>query len=773
MINSYVSRIELFIENVKANTDISHLNGPYKSGQSPSVATWQDKAWQYSNQKGEHANFFFCLNTTPQTRITTIDKHGSLPSPWHELLKAYTLELLTKNTSPTNKRKKVAAARDLIINSNLFSSFSPNDLLTYWERNGGNKNITLVNNFIKWLKSNKLIPSNIPLITEKTETNDGSEEQVARKQKLPNEKVIMAMGAIHHEVIPWDKTKWNNQHPLDDQRSAFTCTMFALSMSSPNRAVAEQTVLNMQTLKTQKTDIDGIIKTVHYLDWPGSKGFDDNKNHIVYQTAPVIGLDLDYLSSITEPNRIIARFYKRPEASLKELLKGFIVNKDKWRIVNPNHENKTNLFILGYLLGLYDRANTTKVLVTSATQGANKETRSGPGKAFFSKHISALNSEDEIAVSSEQLGVLFAINRSKELIKRLKLPKEATVEEIQNQWLKYLHSQFPLFPKIKNDTDEGVCDVEYRLYALNSYQLGLNGMSGGNDYVGSNSPFSIISPATMGKIYANDLNKTSNTIDSIFTKFGFDDTFYITPHQLRHYMTDTADRGGLPIAINNMWGGRKDLSQIVHYIHTSHDNKASVISDILYSEDGKSLAEIKKSLRITTIKKYEDVTNESGVASITSSGICTQNLMVTPCTYLNDLNTQCVGCSKSCHIAHDETSVSLLEKDLILQEKRLADVRQRPQFNHSKAMQDWFEMHLVNTEYLRQLIELMNSPDIETGSLIRMLADKNEFRISNLRTRKVEVNKLALPNTKEALQMIIDAKQNKGDDTINQLLELF
>lgn len=773
MINSYVSRIELFIENVKANTDISHLNGPYKSGQSPSVATWHDKAWQYSNQKGEHANFFFCLNTTPQTRITTIDKHDSLPSPWHELLKAYTLELLTKNTSSTNKRKKVAAARDLIINSNLFSSFSPNDLLTYWESYGGNKNITLINNFIKWLKSNKLIPSNIPLITEKTETNDGSEEQVARKQKLPNEKVIMAMGAIHHEVIPWDKTKWNNQHPLDDQRSAFTCTMFALSMSSPNRAVAEQTVLNMQTLKTQKTDIDGKNKTVHYLDWPGSKGFDDNKNHIVYQTAPVIRLDLDYLSIITEPNRIIARFYKRPEASLKELLKGYIVDKDKWRIVNPNPENKTNLFILGYLLGLYDRANTTKALVTSTTQGANKETRSGPGKSFFSKQISALNNEDKITVSSEQLVVLFAINRSKELLKRLNLPKEATIEEIQNQWFKYLHSQFPLFPKMKNDTNEGVCDVEYRLYALNSYQLGLNGMSGGNDYVGSNSPFSIISPATMGKVYANDLSKTSNTIDSIFTRFGFDDTFYITPHQLRHYMTDTADRGGLPIVINNMWGGRKDLSQIVHYIHTSHDDKASVISDILYSEDGKSLAEIKKSLRITTIKEYEDVTNESGGASITSSGICTQNLMVTPCTYLNDLNTQCVGCCKSCHIAHDEASVSLLEKDLILQEKRLADVRQRPQFNHSKAMQDWFETHLVNTEYLRQLIELMNSPDIETGSLIRMLADKNEFRISNLRTRKVEVNKLALPGTKEALQLIINANQDKGDDTINQLLELF
>lgn len=48
---------------------------------------------------------------------------------------------------------------------------------------------------------------------------------------------------------------------------------------------------------------------------------------------------------------------------LKELLKGFIVNKDKWRIVNFNYENKINLFILGYLLGFYDRVNIIKVLV--------------------------------------------------------------------------------------------------------------------------------------------------------------------------------------------------------------------------------------------------------------------------------------------------------------------------------------------------------------------------------------------------------------------------
>lgn len=43
----------------------------------------------------------------------------------------------------------------------------------------------------------------------------------------------------------------------------------------------------------------------------------------------------------------------------------------------------------------------------------------------------------------------------------------------------------------------------------------------------------------------------------------------------------------------------------------------------------------------------------------------------------------------------------------------------------------------------------MNSFDIEIGSFIWMLVDKNEFRILNFRIRKVEVNKLVLLNIKE------------------------
>lgn len=770
-INPYTVRIQSFIETVKIETDISHMRGPYKVGEEPPPATWQDMAWVHVDKNGKEANFFFVLHTTAQTRISTTYKHDLLASPWHELLKAYTLDLTALALSAVNKRKKVSTAREFIVNSDFFSTFAHAEALNYWEKKGGCKNAGLLNAFIQWLKDHKLIPPNTPKIIENITSKDGAESLHSRQKKLPNEKAVMAMGAILHDVIPWNKSQWKQTRPLDNQRDAFTCTMFALSISSPNRAEAEQTVLNLQPLKTMIEIVDGKKEITHYLDWSGSKGFDDNKNHIVSQIAPVVSHVLDYMTSITAPNRALARFYKKPNAPLKDILKDFKVDHTNWQAVKPDPELPTNLFSLGYLLGFYDRSTMKNVRMTPETAGAQKENRYG--RTYLSKPIAHLQLCDEVQVNYSQVGSLFLVGISKNLSKALSLQGTFTIAEIQRRWLTYLKKQFPSLPFVRNSTNEGYCDIEHRLFALNSLQIGLSGTSGGNDYVGSNSPFSIISPVTMGKVYSNDLTGGNATKKSIFERYMFSKVFRIAPHQMRHYMTDAADRGNLPVAINNMWGGRKDPSQIIHYVHSTDDERATVISDILYNEDGKTQEEIKGSIRLVSREEYERATRELGTASLTSSGICTQNLIVTPCQYLNDMNTHCVSCAQSCHVAHDEDAILLLQKDLILQEKRLLNVQARPQFRNSDAMQSWFKLHLTNTERLKQLIELMRDPDISAGSLIRMLSYTSEFRISNLKIKQVEIRKLALPDTKTALKRLLEDKQAKDDDTIDQLLEMF
>ncbi|MEM7420017.1 MAG: hypothetical protein AAF364_09830 [Pseudomonadota bacterium] len=767
LINPYLTRIRTFVDSVMLETDISHMRGPYKVGEVPPVATWRDKAWQYEDKNGKKANFYYALNTTGQTRISTIDKHELMDAPWHELLKAYTLSIATKNLGAYNKRKKISIARELITDSELFTTFAKDSVTKYWMKVGFSRNLGLLQSFIRWLKVNELIPLTVELPRDVRETRNGAEELKANQSKLPDQKAVMAMGAIQHKAIPWDKSAWNTTHPLDNQRDAFVCLMFALSLSSPNRVHAEQTVLNQQSLKTKTENIDGKIEKAHYLDWSGSKGFTDNKNHIAEGMAPVISLALDYMEVVTAPNRVLARFYKNPSAPLKDVLRDFQVENSNWQDVTPDLEKPISLFSLGYLLGLYDRTKVKKVRVEKGTRGARKE-----GK-FHVKLIAELQLGDKVSVNGVQLARLLAQQGKRtNLSKELDIQGVMSVNEIQNRWIAHLKKQYLSFPVVRNESNEGCCDIEHRLFALNSCQLGLIGMSGGNDYKGSNSPFSIISPITMGKCYSNDISGTGNNNNTIFTRHGFSQEFRIAPHQMRHYLTDIVDKGGLPIAVNNMWGGRKSPSQIIHYVHSTDDEKASVIADILYKEDSKNKDELRGAIRLVSRKDYESATGEHGTTSVSSSGICTQNLMVTPCQYLNDLLTQCVGCSKACHTAHDQQTISILRQDLSVQSKRLIDVQSRPQFRNSQAMQDWFKLHLTNTEILRQLIDLMTDPEISPGNLIRFLIDSKEIRISDLKNKQVEVRKLALPDTKAALYRVLLDEQEKDDDTIKQLLDL-
>lgn len=767
-INPYQKKLKIFLEKVKNDTSIAHLRGPYKNGETPPTATWEDKAWQYQNNKGQIVSFGFVeVPAKLKFMFKCSDNFTLLPLPMHELLKAYALHLIGTKVSEKTKGLTFGLARKFVSKTDLFLSYSVDAISTFVD----NEEITddsylrKINKFVRWLKDHQLIPQNIQEYKHKREALTGDELLKKRSEKLPDEKAILALGAIQYQVIPQNKSKWNT-HPLDCQRDAFICSMTALALSSPNRVAAEQTVVTQQKLKMVTQEIKGKKKTVHYLDWSGSKGFDDNKNHILSSMASTVEHVLDYLDKVTEPNRVIARFYKDPNTSLKVILGSFAVSKEKWQAARPDINKPTNMFVLGYLLGFYDKAKiqATQVRVICDTPNA-VEVKVKRGKGYSSRYyksIHLLQSDDVVIINSKPLTNLLAMGNNQALGRFFGWKGNYSVANIQQRWRTYIKSINPTFPELRNDTADGKCDAEYRLFSLNGMQLELR--VGG--VKAQKSPYFVVSPATLADIYQSDLSNTRGK--SIFQRHGFSAEFKLEPNQFRHYLNDTADRNGLPRAVINMWSGRSDPNQIIHYVHSTDDERAESIIDILYNEDGLTVEKAKQSICLISRDEYTNVTGE--VASVTSSGICTQNLMVTPCQFLNDFNVQCVFCSKSCHVAHDDKTVALFKEDMKVQISRLNKVSMHPSFVNSEAMQSWYKLHLSNTEKLNQLIELMTDTEVEKGALIRMLVDKNEFRISNLKNKKIEIRKLALPDTKEALKLLLKGKQKDDKDEITEKL---
>ena len=88
-------------------------------------------------------------------------------------------------------------------------------------------------------------------------------------------------------------------------------------------------------------------------------------------------------------------------------------------------------------------------------------------------------------------------------------------------------------------------------------------------------------------------------------------------------------------------------------------------------------------------------------------------------------------------------------------------------------MQDWFIVHHQNTAMLRELVALMANKDIKEGSIIRLLANRREIRITDIQEKRVTVQNLTLPNSKAALAKALELKNTPaGDDLLDDIFAL-
>jgi hypothetical protein len=740
-----------FIANIKAQADISHFQGA--SGE---PATWVDVAWTCAENDGHQCNYYFTQDVAH--RFSKVSLSKPLPREKQQLLMAFTLHTTNGKNSHGHKTERVRAARSFLADISSIDDISTDSIAAYQD-SVGRSPFNHITWFVRWLINNKLIQE-ATWDVKSPEQKTGDEVALAIKEKLPDEKIIMALGAIHHNIISPDESKWE-VCALNSQRDPLVCAMVALALGSPNRVLAEQTVLNSDLLKKHSQTVKGIKETVHFLHWKGSKGFKDNNNHILSGMVPAVERSLKYIQRATEPARILARFYESPEAPLKDVLLGFTPNQENLDLLKPDFNKPIHMMALGMLIGFYEGTDKC-VQVPTLTKAAEKVRR----KHYWSKHIKDLTVDDVICLPNEiSFKKLLGVRINAKDCAKIFPKRNLVIGDFQRAWIAYIKKNFSVFPLITNGKKNGTVDMRTAMFAFTGSQL----YSRGTKAIGAKSFYFITSPQSIGTLVAMELNKSSAYHKkNIFERHGFSSDFYILTHQFRHYLNDCAERNGVPRQIINLWSGRKNPDQIVHYVHRTGAERASEVCDIIYPENAVTEEEAAKSLRVISKGEYEQLTD--GIATETSSGICVQQLIYNPCTYLNDFDTQCALCSSSCHVAHDENAIALLEKDLTVQKQRMEDVQERQKFPHSQAMQGWFQTHYKNTEALEQLVTLMKAPDIKKGSLIRLVSQKNEFRITDLERKTVNIHSLKLVDANQALQLALELKTPKQDVDFLDLL---
>ncbi|MDH0448801.1 MULTISPECIES: hypothetical protein [unclassified Shewanella] len=726
-------------------------------------ASWDDMAVTFTDSDSRTINILFCnLNKNFPNIGTRFTDDDRLAPETHDLLFAYMLDVLKENITINRRQDKITTARYFLcrLNENVASASLDKiqhviDSLKY------SRPLT---NFINWLHHHKMLPKScqpyINTTTEAARNKSGDDALAAEKGKLPSEKSLLALGAIFHDVIPPylddDQNDIDAWQPLiastQTQRDSFICTMAALGMASPNRIGAEQVLLTTQRIQRHSQVVDGQEKTVHYLNWRGSKGFKDNQNHINAEMVESLDRALHFTILATEPARALARFYRQPNRPLKEVLGDFKPSDENIALLKPSMNKPTHLLHLGLLLGFFEGSDKC-VRVTPDTKGAIDKTYK-PHNPKFIKPIAQLEPFDTLVFKPRcpYARALTGSNFAKQCqYQNYTAGQQAlTVAAFQNHTIEINQSQLSGYNKQQTKS----VDVEHALFMYTEKQMGGK----------VTHPFLLVPIGSLSRIFADDLSKASKNRLTIFERHGFASDFVLKPHQLRHWQNDYLAKKGLPHHLITLLSGRKSAEQTLTYIHTTDAENASVIWDISYSNEPERDVKEKVSLRIRTMNQYNEAIDNETPTFVHETGFCTQNLALSPCTYMSEFETQCALCSSSCHIAHDSEAIALLMKDLKVQTHNLEKVQTTINFVTSRSMQMWYKTHYRNTCMLKHLIEVLSDDAIEKGSMVRLLTRSNSIRITSLETKTVAEHKLALPDAEQALQAALEAKKAKSQD---------
>ncbi len=334
----------------------------------------------------------------------------------------------------------------------------------------------------------------------------------------------------------------------------------------------------------------------------------------------------------------------------------------------------------------------------------------------FYRHTDCPNVTDSMLLTKEQAAWALEGERKNrhDVINALTtagLVRSDNTHTLDSIWKKVLTKQPPNFPWLNEETK-----IKYS-NALFCMTRNLIHKQRGT------SPVILWSPTN--NVFNNDLSPRkalkSDSHQSIFDRYGYmtknGERIKLTSHQTRHLLNTIAQRGGLSQLQIAKWSGRADVKQNRTYNHMDEyemvaQAEALDTSLALFGPVG-----VVGNHPPVTIQEFN--TMEKGAAHITEFGLCIHDYTMTPCEKYRD----CLNCTEQVCIKGEQERLSRIRK-------RLSEVEQQYQaamdaMNTGMAGADrWYEHHKNTVVRLRELVGILENPDIEDGALIKLKNDK-------------------------------------------------
>ena len=205
---------------------------------------------------------------------------------------------------------------------------------------------------------------------------------------------------------------------------------------------------------------------------------------------------------------------------------------------------------------------------------------------------------------------------------------------------------------------------------------------------------------------------------SIFDRHGYrtenGERVKLTSHQARHLLNTIAQRGGLSNLEIAKWSGRADVKQNRTYNHMTEYELVGMAERL---DPTKALfgpvGEVAKHLPVTM---QEFNTLEHAAVHVTEYGYCVHDYTMSPCEKFRD----CVNCTEQVCIKGDDTEKLDRIKKRLEKSERLFFLADAAVESGEMGADRWYQYHKKTVTRLRELVAILENPDIENGAQIKL-----------------------------------------------------
>lgn len=209
---------------------------------------------------------------------------------------------------------------------------------------------------------------------------------------------------------------------------------------------------------------------------------------------------------------------------------------------------------------------------------------------------------------------------------------------------------------------------------------------------------------------------------SVFSRLGFTEPdggpIRMTSHKFRHYLNTLAQRKNLDQITIALWSGRRDVRQNAAYDHVTAEEILELIRQADASDAVGPIAETPANLPMT---REEFIELRYPTVHTTEYGFCVHDWSMVPC----QKHRACIDCTEHLCVKGDREKTERVRSSLADAEAQL----QRDEEALAEGVigaDRWFEHNRAKVDRLRNLLTILDNPDVPPGTIIQ-LTNANEY----------------------------------------------